>query len=184
VRNCVFYNHHPASGGQGAVWLWKSNTNTNHVYLYNNVFYSNTLPDVYMATPSYLLVMRNNVFLRNNSGSGGGFIELEDSSKMLSLVDSDFNVYCWTSKSSADSSFGMSSGTSNLSFDAWKSSKGKDGNGRYGDPLFTDPANLDFTLKSGSPAIDAGQIVPIVSRDKLWVPRPKGTADDAGVFER
>jgi PKD repeat protein len=184
VRNCVFYNHHPSGGGCGAIWLWDSNDADNNVFLYNNVFYSNTIPDIYFSSALYNLVMRNNVFMRDASGTTGSYLKLNDPNAMLPLIDSDHNVYYWTGKRSSDPGFGMNSGDANLSFDAWRNTDGKDPNAAFGDPMFTDPVHLDFTLQTGSPAIDVGQVVPIVSRDKNWVPRPKGAADDAGVFER
>jgi PKD repeat protein len=183
VRNCVFYNHHPTGGGCGAIWLWASNDTDNNVNLYNNVFYSNTIPDIYFSSTQYNLVMRNNVFMRDASGNTGSWIKMNDPKGMLPLVDSDHDVYYWVGKGSSDPGFGMN-GDANTSFDTWRNSDGKDANAVYGNPLFTDPSHLDFTLQTGSPAIDVGQCVPMCSRDKNWVPRPKGNADDAGVFER
>jgi hypothetical protein len=184
VRNCVFYNQDPSGGGQGAIWLWKSNASSNKVNLFHNVFYSNTVPDLYMETPVYDVVMRNNIFMRDASGNTGGFLKLEDSGKMLSKIDSNRNVYYWTGKTAADATFGFNSGSANHSFDAWKNLDGKDVNAVYGNPNFTNASNLDFTLLEGSPAIDEGELLPSVLRDKVGVTRPCGNAPDAGVFER
>ncbi|MFO7740592.1 MAG: choice-of-anchor Q domain-containing protein, partial [Desulfatiglandaceae bacterium] len=51
--------------------------------------------------------------------------------------------------------------------------------------LFTDPANGDFTLKSGSNAIDAGTDLSseMDAVDITGETRPQGTAWDIGAFE-
>ena len=50
------------------------------------------------------------------------------------------------------------------------------------DPLFVDPAALDFRLQSGSPAIDYGLVFAEVPVDKLGTAR-QGAAPDAGILE-
>ncbi len=49
-------------------------------------------------------------------------------------------------------------------------------------PLFTDPSKLDFSLKAGSPAVNAGVSVPVMD-DFRGESRPKGGAPDAGAYE-
>jgi len=43
--------------------------------------------------------------------------------------------------------------------------------------LFTDPSNRDYSLRTGSPAIDKGVVIP------SWVETFKGTAPDLGAYE-
>ncbi len=50
------------------------------------------------------------------------------------------------------------------------------------DPLFADPSKLDFSLKAGSPAVNAGVSVPVMD-DFRGESRPKGGAPDAGAYE-
>jgi hypothetical protein len=183
VRNCVFYDNDPVGGGRGAIWLWDSNSPSNHVELDNNVFYSNDLPDVYFATAVYDLVLRNNVFVRDGTGNATGFLKLNDPGLMLPRIDSDHNLFWWTGRTAADATFAIGDDAANLSFDEWQGVEGKDPAGLFADPAFTDAANLDFTLTPASPAIDAGEILPAVPRDKSGVSRPRGAAHDAGVFE-
>ena len=51
-------------------------------------------------------------------------------------------------------------------------------------PLFTDPARANFTLKTGSPAIDTGEANTIATVDILGVARPRGKGFDIGAYER
>jgi hypothetical protein len=50
------------------------------------------------------------------------------------------------------------------------------------DPKFVDPANANFQLQTGSPAIDHGANTSI-TRDMVQYPRPSGTAYDMGAYE-
>jgi Disaggregatase related len=50
-------------------------------------------------------------------------------------------------------------------------------------PLFVDPASGNFNLKSGSAAIDTGEILDIVTTDLRGVPRPQGAGYDIGAYE-
>jgi hypothetical protein len=50
-------------------------------------------------------------------------------------------------------------------------------------PRFTNASGGDFSLATGSPAIDAGTSLPEVIRDYLGNPRPLGAGWDLGAFE-
>lgn len=64
-------------------------------------------------------------------------------------------------------------------FPNWKADSGQDAHSPTpADPLFVDPANDDFTLQLGSPAIDAGVVIPGVTDGYL------GAAPDCGYAER
>jgi hypothetical protein len=52
------------------------------------------------------------------------------------------------------------------------------------DPLFVDPTNNDFKLKTGSPGIDTGtSLSPIFNQDIIGTVRPQGAAWDRGAYE-
>ena len=56
-------------------------------------------------------------------------------------------------------------------------------NTAHTDPLFVGPSVADFSLKSGSPAIDAGLTLPGVINDCVGVARPQGARYDIGAYE-
>jgi parallel beta-helix repeat protein len=51
------------------------------------------------------------------------------------------------------------------------------------DPKFFDAERLDFRLRNGSPAIDGGVRLALVTRDALGSSRPQGLTHDVGAFE-
>jgi hypothetical protein len=51
------------------------------------------------------------------------------------------------------------------------------------DPLFVNPATWNFHLQSGSPAINAGATITMISDDYSGVLRPQGTGYDIGAYE-
>ena len=79
--------------------------------------------------------------------------------------------------------FSTNGGDSTLSFAQWQA-LGYDTHSKVATPaqLFVN-ASSDFHLKSGSPAIDAGQTLTSVKRDHDSNVRPQGARSDAGAYE-
>jgi hypothetical protein len=50
-------------------------------------------------------------------------------------------------------------------------------------PSFVDPANANFRLQSGSPAIDNGVTISSITTDISGVPLPQGCCYDIGAYE-
>jgi hypothetical protein len=69
-------------------------------------------------------------------------------------------------------------------FAKYQAVTGQDAHGVFGDPRFVLPGS-DFHLLAGSPAIDAGSLVPgqLAPFDFDGRPRPQGAAPDLGAFE-
>ncbi len=66
----------------------------------------------------------------------------------------------------------------------WPNWRGKGAGDITGDPLFVNPGQNDFHLKPGSPAINAGAKISLVTQDFSGAPRPQGAAYDIGAYEK
>lgn len=80
--------------------------------------------------------------------------------------------------------FSVDDGSTRITLSQWQV-YGYDANSVIAAPaqLFVDYANNNYHLKSGSPAINAGQSIPDVPLDLDGYIRPKGTALDASAYE-
>ena len=151
----------------------------------NNKIYNNT---VVMADDAYYCVniiaskgktpdptgnkIFNNILYNPNPGSLRGCIRTYD--EAAPGFESDYNVVC--------EPFAIKD--SPMTFPEWQA-LGYDLHSVMATPdqLFADPANDDYHLKSGSPAIDAGTALPEVTDDIEGTPRPQGDAYDIGCYE-
>jgi hypothetical protein len=69
-------------------------------------------------------------------------------------------------------------------FDRWRSRSGNDRHSRFADPRFVDPAADDFSLRAGSPAIDAGAFLAASGATDIGGhPRAQAGGIDVGAFE-
>lgn len=73
-------------------------------------------------------------------------------------------------------------GTGYYDLATWQTATGYDAHSTTSDPLWVDPAGLDFHLQSASPAIDAGANVGL-TEDFEGNPVPQGAAPDIGACE-
>ena len=76
-------------------------------------------------------------------------------------------------------------GSSTITLAQWQVTTGQDANSFVATPaqLFVDPANEDYHLAAGSPAIDAGTAAEAPEYDLEWNYRPVGAGWDIGALE-
>jgi len=69
------------------------------------------------------------------------------------------------------------------SLSEWQQNRGEDLHSLDAPPMFTNPASRDYSLQTGSPAIDAGRDLPDVTEDFLGASRRDGIRTDIGALE-
>jgi len=151
----------------------------------NNVVYNNT---IVMAPNSRFVinipndgggkkapvgnVVENNILYTPDAGHGSVLIAKVG----VSGFHSDYNVVV--------NVFSINDDSSVITLKKWQS-HGYDLHSKIAMPaqLFVDPANNNYQLKSGSPAIDDGTALTAVPTDILGVKRPQGAGYDIGCYE-
>jgi hypothetical protein len=170
IRNNLLYNNH-ASGIAG----WDDGAGTSFGTK-NNAFLHNTI--VMAADGRFALVLingstgnviKNNILLHPGTR---GSIETDRSS--LKNWQSDYNV--------VNNRFSL--GGKFITLAQWRA-KAQDAHSILSPGLavvFTNPAGADYHLALGSPAINAGMVVPVVN-DLDGTTRPQGSGYDIGAYE-
>ena len=124
------------------------------------------------APPPVGNVVENNILYTPDSFHGSVLI----ARSFVPGFHSDYNVVV--------NAFSDDNGNSSISLAKWQA-LGFDLHSIVATPaqLFVDPANLNYQLKTGSPAIDTGASLLDVPTDILGVTRPQGTGWDIGCYE-
>jgi hypothetical protein len=106
-----------------------------------------------VATQDDVSVVNNNLFKNNIVANTAGPLEWANGDKdSFSVVD--YNIYVNASRPLA-----FQWGSTTYNFANYKSASRLDANSLASDPLMTNPAGGDFTLRAGSPAIDRGDFL-------------------------
>ena len=151
--NNIYYNVCSYSGDDGIVTQSPSN-------VYNNVvaYISDTGIIDFSTTDG--TVLKNNIIYMWGTNSD----DTTDGDRAFSMGDAhDFTAdnNCWFSDE-VEANQEWYDNPSTHNFAQWQAA-GYDTNGLNTDPLMTDPASDDFTLQAGSPCIDAGVDVGLIS---------------------
>lgn len=139
-------------------------TNSGAVQIYNNTLYNcgtrgGGIRDVGMITVSRNIALTNNIIQAPATGSIPYFTD-STSGNVASMVTGSKNVWFGAGN-------GPSATTGNIN----------------ANPMLNNPAIFDLTLKTGSPAIDAGTAMAGLQADASGNLRPSGSAFDIGAFE-
>jgi len=162
--NESFYNNIVSNSEYGFEFVHLgAGSTTNGLYVYNNVFYNNGGGWGYaqrsdqngtgLKLADNVNAGQSNLFFKNNivHTSVDRHIFSEDPGNDLSAWEFDYNSYY-----PDGATLFVRSGVATTNFAGWQTAISDEAASIVVDPLMTDPANGDFTLQSGSPAIDAG----------------------------
>ena len=144
---------------------WKvSSLNNAHTIIYSNVSYGRSGSLIKTTDPN--AVIKNNILYSTGYQSNGSTYMLEFNGVSGSGADVANNLFY----DPAGNMNNMNSGTNQ--------------NGVEGNPLFTNISGRDFTLQTGSPAIDAGATLQSpYNVDIIGTSRPQGPLFDIGAYE-
>lgn len=140
--------------------------------VYYNTFAGPGTIGVSLVDRSGNLELHGNVFADYQAG-----LAVEDEAAKTALRSSH-NLYF---HSGGDTQFRYGAGW--IDFDTFKTSAGQENFSMVADPLLVAPDSLDFSLGTGSPAIDQGGGPDQPNVDFDGVPRPLGSDKDWGAFE-
>jgi hypothetical protein len=160
---------------------WGVDNPRENVEVYNNTLYHNGYgwsqdgdPDYWLTGGIYLfsinlkdIFIRNNILSFNKPFEIGHTMEYREGDLEEKNIVIEYNLI--NDINTVPDPFYMATWTK----DSVYSITGE--NSMTGDPLFIDPSNGDFRLKSGSPAIDAGNPDPVYND-------PDGSRNDPGAF--
>jgi hypothetical protein len=183
--------------GAGDISIFCYNGGTiNGIKIYNNTEYWNPIVAAPALVDNYGYISGYNVsasYTGTNSKYYKNNIIYSDSSngKMMNIqsgkLSLDYNIYY----NSATTPVFIYNGTSYTGFSAYKTASGKDTNSKNSDPLLTSGTYSDaglpttqFSLQSGSPAINAGTTISSNgSRDFIGTTTPVNSYYDIGAME-
>jgi hypothetical protein len=124
--------------------------------------------DTNVVTDNVFVAARNSVLISSDAGNVNNLL--------------DHNLYL--TRGGPDDVDITWNGRELCTFAGYQARTGQDAHGLFADPRFVAPGS-DFHLLAGSPAIDAGSLVPgqFAPFDLEGHPRPHGPAPDLGAFE-
>jgi parallel beta-helix repeat protein len=192
--NCLVENNLVYSNGWYGLYLGTQYGPGQNNTVQNNLFYDNgNDPGAVIDAPNNTLI--NNTFVARqgsareliqlyDSATGTGFynnVFYNGSSEIFSFMGSVVNLRSDNNLFYTTSRLGSRVGATYANLAAWKAGTGYDAHSVAANPLFGNYQNNDFTLRSGSPAKDAGTGVGAPTTDILG--NARGASVDIGAYE-
>lgn len=154
-----------------------------HFSIENNVVY-NTFYGIWISE-EFSGTIRNNIVWNGSTAPSRRLTVLKFSTTGTTIIDNNI----WQQSTSGTTMFRIGNSQNDdipdsnyANLDAWKAATTYDDNSTTADPQWVNPANYDFHLKEGSPAINSGTSIG-VAKDFEGTPVPQGGAPDRGAFE-
>ena len=169
VINCMFFGNSATGDGGGGVFNWTSSgTFTNCLFAENIGTFGGGMGNRW-SNP----LLTNCTIAMNTADTGSG-IQNRDSAPTL--------INCIVRENFGDDINNQSNSSPTFAYSNVPS--GYSGEGTTNDsPLFVDPSNGVFHLRTGSPSIDTATSTGAPSIDILGITRPQGPGIDMGVYE-
>lgn len=144
-----------------------------------NVIYNNTTYNTGTTSGNGIDIQGNNTgtIVKNNIAHTGATSALNIDAGSSDTI-SDYNLLYRSSGTLA-----KWSGSTHTTLESFRTASGQDTHSIYADPLFSNTAAADFTLRTSSPAIDAGVTIALVTDDKEGNTRPLQCRYDMGFYE-
>lgn len=144
-----------------------------------NMIYNNTTYNTGTTSGNGIDIQGNNTgtIVKNNIAHTGATSALNIDAGSSDTI-SDYNLLY-----SPTGIVGKWSGSTHSSLEAYKTASGQDAHSISADPLFTNAAGGDFSLRASSPAIDMGTLITAVTEDKDGNTRPLQCSYDIGYYE-
>jgi hypothetical protein len=160
IHGNVSINQTTASAYTRGIYIVCSNANypSQNAKVFNNTVYGNNIGVNVSGVSGSANTCLNNI-LKNNIISGNFNRELRaNDGGENDGIEGNGNVYEYNCLGAQTSNFiEWGDGIYNSTYDDWETAYGGTTNSVEEEPLFTDTSNDDFTLRIGSPAVDAGE---------------------------
>lgn len=179
IQNNLFYGDHPSGWNVQLPGFdlpgYPGKYNSHNVKIINNTFAGGYNPakqgNIILWGQQDNTIVNNNIFAAASVGvgincysSGGGAAAANNN-----LIASGMALY------NTSGTYGGCNAAGNIALAVTGTATGN--------PLFTNPNANDFTLQSGSPAINAGLATNAPAYDYAGITRPQGSAYDIGAYE-
>ena len=177
TNSSFYYNlfeNSSANIWSGTIYIWNVFTPPTNCSYYNNTIITHGNGNMAVQIDNYSaisnIVFKNNIFY--NTGGSSYVIWFNGASTPTGWT---FNNNLYYSSINDYSHFWNPTNGRNVSFSTWQG-YGYDTNSNYANPLFTNNADGDYSLHSGSPAINSGSFVGL-TRDINGNPVPPNSPD-------